>query len=59
MGPHQLEPSEQDIQDFVQELRERSTLQDTSDAISGYSSNPQEDMYCLRVGGEYMLRNWY
>ena len=48
-GPHQLEPSEQEIQDFVQEMRERSTLLDTSDTISGFSSNFQEDKCCLGV----------
>ena len=54
-GPHQLEPSEQEIQDFVQEMRERSTLLDTSDAISGFSSNSQEDKRRLGVVVESML----
>ncbi len=59
-GPHQLEPSEQDIQEFVQELKERSTLLDTSDAISGHCSNPQEaSNRRLGVVGECMLRSWY
>ena len=41
-GPHQLEPSEQEVQEFIQELKKESSLLDTSDAISGHSSNPQE-----------------
>ena len=59
-GPHRLEPSEQDIQEFVQELKERSTLLDTSDAISGHSSNPQE-VSNRRLGfvGERMLHDGY
>ena len=59
-GPHQVEPSEQDIQEFVQELKERSTLLDTSDAISGHCSNPQEaSNCCLGVFRERILRSWY
>ena len=50
-GPHRLEPSEQDIQEFVQELKERSTLLDTLDAITGFSSNSQEDKHHLGVVG--------
>ena len=38
LGPHQFEPSELDIQNFVQEMREKSNLPDISDA-SGLSSN--------------------
>ena len=59
-GPHRLEPSEQDIQEFVQEMRGRSTLLATSDAISSHSSNPQEvSNHCLGIVGERMLRSWY
>ena len=54
-GPNWLEPSEQEFQDFVQEMRERSTLLDTSDAISGFSSNSQEDKHRLGIVGEGML----
>ena len=58
--PHQLEPSEQEIQEFVQELKERSSFLDTSDAISGHCSNPQEvSNHRLGVVGEYILRSWY
>ena len=53
--PYQLDPSEQDIQDYIKEMREKSTLQDTSDAISSFSSNFQEDKGQLRVVGERML----
>ena len=58
-GPHWLEPSEREIQDYVQEMRERSTLLDTLDAISGFSSNSQEDKSCLGVVGERMLQSWF
>ena len=59
-GPHRLEPSEQDIQEFVQEIRERSTLLNTSDAISGHSSNPQKvSNHHLGIVREHMLRSWY
>ena len=53
--PYRLEPSEQEIKDYIQEMREKSTLQDTSDAISGFSSNSQEDKCHLGVVGECML----
>ena len=49
LGPHRLEPSEQEIQDFVQEMRERSNLLDSLDAISSFSSNSQEDTPHLGV----------
>ena len=56
-GPLQSEPSEQDVQDFVKEMRQRATLLDISDAISGHSSNPQEvSNYGMGVVGERMLR---
>ena len=59
LGPHWLEPSEQEIQDYVQEMRERSTLLDTSDTISGFSSNSQENKRFLGVVGECMLQSWF
>ena len=59
-GPLQSEPSEQDVQDFVQEMRQRATLLDTLGAISGHSSNSQEVSNChLGVVGERMLLGWY
>ena len=57
-GPHQFEPSELDIQNLAQEMREKSNLPDISDA-SGLSSNSQEDKCCLGVVGERMLQTWY
>ena len=56
----QLEPTEQRVQEFVQEIEGRASYQDTSDAISSYSSKPQEVSNCL-LGfvGERMLRDWY
>ena len=57
--PYQFEPSEQEIQDYIQERREKSTLQDTSDAISGFSSNSQEYKCRLGVVGECMLQRWF
>ena len=46
--PHQLEPSEQEVQEYIQELKKESSLLDTLDAISGHSSNPQEvSNHCL------------
>ena len=39
-GPQWPEPSEQDAQDFVQEMKQRITLLDMLDAISGHSSKP-------------------
>ena len=38
----QSEPTEQRIQEFVQEAQHIASLQDTSVAISGHSSKPQE-----------------
>ena len=38
----QSEPTEQRVQDFVQEAHRRASHQDTSDAISGHSSKPKE-----------------
>ena len=58
-GPHRLEPSKQEIQDFVQEMRERSTLLDTSDAISSFGSNSLEDKRHLGVVRECILHSWF
>ena len=38
-GSFQSEPSEQEVRDFVQEIKQRASLLDTLDAISGHSSN--------------------
>ena len=60
LRPYRLEPSEQEIQEFVQELKERSSFLDTLDAISGHCSNPQEASIChLGVVREHMLWSWY
>ena len=40
-------------------MRERSTLLDTLDAISCFSSNSQEDKRRLGVVGECMLQSWF
>ena len=41
-------------------MRERSTLLDTSDAISSHSSNPQEvSNHRLGMVREHILRSWY
>ena len=59
-GPHRLEPSEQEIQDYAQELKKESSFLDTAEAISCHCSNPQEaSNRCLGVVGEHMLRSWY
>ena len=58
LGPHQFEPSELDIQNFVQEIREKSNLPDILDA-SSLSSISQEDKYCLGVVRECMLQSWF
>ena len=57
--PYWLESTEQEIRDYIQEMREKSALQDTSDAISGFSSNSQEDKRRLGVVGECMLQSWF
>ena len=41
-GSFQSEPSEQEVWDFAQEMKQRASLLDTLDAISGRSSNTQE-----------------
>ena len=57
-GPHQFESSELDIQNCVQEMREKSNLLDILDA-SGLSSSSQEDKHHLGAVGEHMLGTWY
>ena len=42
----QSEPTEQRVQEFVQEAQHRASLQDTSVTISGHSSKPQEVSNC-------------
>ena len=57
-GSFQSEPSEQEVQDFAQEMKQRASLLDTSHAISGRSSNSQEVRNShLGVVGECMLRD--
>ena len=55
-----FEPNDQRVKEFVQEAHHRPSHQDTSDAISGHSSKPQEVSNC-RFGfvGERMLWDWY
>ena len=56
----QSEPTDQKIQEFVQEAQRVASLQDTSFAISGHSSKPQEVSNCrLELVGERMLWDWY
>ena len=58
--PHRLEPSEQEVQEYIQELKKESSLLDTSDAISGHSSNPQEvSNRHLGFVREHMFQSWY
>ena len=54
------EPSDEEVQDLSQEVKERANLLDTSDAISGRSSKSQE-VSNRRLGfvGERMLCDWY
>ena len=47
-----------DIQNFIQEMRERSDPPVILD-VSSLSSNPQEKKLCLRVVRERMLQTWY
>ena len=56
--PHQVEPSELDIQNFFQEMREISNPPVVLDA-SSLSSNPQEGKLRLGVVVERMLWTWY
>ena len=52
------EPSNQEVQDFAQEIKQRASLLDTSDAISGPSSRPQEvSNHHLGFVGECMLHD--
>ena len=54
------EPSDQEVQDFAQEIKQRASLLDTSDAITGRSSRPQEvSNRHLGFVGEHMLHDWY
>ena len=59
-GSFQSEPSEQEVWNFAQEMKQRVSLLDTSDAISGPSSSTQEvSNRHLGVVGEHMLCDWY
>ena len=59
-GSFQSEPSEQEVRDFAQEMKQRASLLDTLDAITGHSSNSQEVSNRHRgVVGERMLHDWY
>ena len=54
------EPSDQDVQDFAQEIKQKASLLDTLDTISGCSSKSQEMSNChLGFVGECMLHDWY
>ena len=56
----QLEPSDQSVREYIQEVQHRASHQDTSDAISGHSSKPQEvSNCCLGLVGERMLQDWF
>ena len=53
------EPSEQEVRNFAQELKQIASLLDTADAISGCSSRYQEAGRHLGYVGECMLHEWY
>ena len=56
--PHRLEPSEQEIQEYAQELKKESSFHDTVEAISVHCSNPQEaSNHRLGVVREHMLQS--
>ena len=56
----QSEPTDQRVQEFVQEAQRRASHQDTLDAISGHSSKPQEvSNHHLGFVGEHILQDWY
>ena len=53
---YQSEPTDQKMQEFIQEAQQVASLQDTSLAISGHSSKPQEvSNHRLELVGERML----
>ena len=56
----QSEPTEQRVQEFVQEAQHRASHQDFLDTISGHSSKPQEvSNHQLGFVREHMLWDWY
>ena len=56
----QSEPNDQRVQEFVQEMERRASHQDTSDAITGHSSKPQEvSNRHLELVWEHMLWDWF
>ena len=40
LGPHRLEPTEQEIQDYAQELKKESSFLEIAEAITCQCSNP-------------------
>ena len=46
-GPHRLEPTEQEIQDYAQELKKESSFLEIAEAITCHCSNPQASNRCL------------
>ena len=56
----QFEPNDQRVKEYVQEVQCIASHQDTSDAISGHSSKPQEvSNHCLGFVRERMFWDWY
>ena len=56
----QSEPNDQRVKEYVQEMQCRASHQDTSDAISGHSSKPQEvSNHRLGFVGGCMLHDCY
>ena len=56
----QSELNDQRVKEYVQEMQHRASHQDTSDAITGHSSKPQEvSNHHLGLVGEHMLQDWF
>ena len=56
--PYQSQPNDQDLHEYAQEVRQRASLWDTLDAISGHRSKPFEVRNChLGLVGECMLHD--
>ena len=58
-GLHRLEPTEQEIQDYAQELKKESSFLEIVEAITCHCSNSQASNHRLGVVREHMLRSWY
>ena len=58
LSQHQVEPNEMDIQNFIQEMRERSDPLVILD-VSSLTSNPQERKIRLGIVRERMHQTWY